>query len=285
MIKVLKQKKGITLIALVITIIVLLILAGISISMLSGDNSILQKATEAKTDTDNVQIKERIQLAELSARTDGKGNLTYSKLNEELTKEFGEKGIGYIISDESDEIWTIKVKNVEYDIIHEIKPIHADLLTINGASEVNIGENIQLNVITEPETITDTITWSSSDETKAIVDSTGLVTGVSDGTIVITAIAKDSYGIIQKTANHNIEVKAPRTDGWSLIDNDSDSNVSIGDLLTPNNNDIKNEKFYVLNVSGEKVTLLAEKCINTTTNKQDDNPSNVPFDNETSRTN
>ena len=49
--KVLKQKNGITLIALVITIIVLLILAGISISMLSGDNGILQKATDAKTNT------------------------------------------------------------------------------------------------------------------------------------------------------------------------------------------------------------------------------------------
>ena len=39
--KVLKQKKGITLIALVITIIVLLILAGISISMLMGENRIV----------------------------------------------------------------------------------------------------------------------------------------------------------------------------------------------------------------------------------------------------
>ena len=36
--KIFKQKKGITLIALVITIIILLILAGISIGMLSGDN-------------------------------------------------------------------------------------------------------------------------------------------------------------------------------------------------------------------------------------------------------
>ena len=49
--KSLKFSNGITLIALVITIIVLLILAGISISMLSGDNGILQKSTEAKTNT------------------------------------------------------------------------------------------------------------------------------------------------------------------------------------------------------------------------------------------
>ena len=42
-----RNNKGITLIALVITIIVLLILAGVSISMLSGDNSILTNATKA----------------------------------------------------------------------------------------------------------------------------------------------------------------------------------------------------------------------------------------------
>ncbi len=57
-----KQKKGITLIALVITIIVLLILAGISISMLTGDNSILQKATEAKTNTEEKSKEEQIKL-------------------------------------------------------------------------------------------------------------------------------------------------------------------------------------------------------------------------------
>lgn len=42
------KNKGITLIALIITVIVILILAGISISMLAGDNAILQRTTEAK---------------------------------------------------------------------------------------------------------------------------------------------------------------------------------------------------------------------------------------------
>ncbi len=43
-----KSSKGITLIALVITIIVLLILAGVSTAMLTGDNGILTQATESK---------------------------------------------------------------------------------------------------------------------------------------------------------------------------------------------------------------------------------------------
>ena len=46
--KVLKKQGGITLIALVITIIVLLILAGVSISMLTGDNGIITQAQKAK---------------------------------------------------------------------------------------------------------------------------------------------------------------------------------------------------------------------------------------------
>ena len=57
------KKKGITLIALVITIILLLILAGVSISMLSGDNSILTKAAEAKENTEKAAEDEQIKLA------------------------------------------------------------------------------------------------------------------------------------------------------------------------------------------------------------------------------
>ena len=46
-----KANKGITLIALVITIIVLLILAGVSIAMLTGENGILAQATNAREKT------------------------------------------------------------------------------------------------------------------------------------------------------------------------------------------------------------------------------------------
>ena len=56
--KKLKNKKGITLIALVITIIVLLILAGVSIAMLTGDNGILTQAQRTKTEMENAQAKE-----------------------------------------------------------------------------------------------------------------------------------------------------------------------------------------------------------------------------------
>ena len=54
----LRRNKGITLIALVVTIIVLLILAGISISMLTGQNGILNRAAEAKEKTGIAQEDE-----------------------------------------------------------------------------------------------------------------------------------------------------------------------------------------------------------------------------------
>jgi len=53
-----KRERGITLIALIVTIIVLLILAGVSIAMLTGQNGILTQAQRAKTETENAAANE-----------------------------------------------------------------------------------------------------------------------------------------------------------------------------------------------------------------------------------
>ena len=57
-----KNEKGITIIALVITIIVLLILAGISIATITGDNGIINKSDEAKIETEISQYKEKLEV-------------------------------------------------------------------------------------------------------------------------------------------------------------------------------------------------------------------------------
>ena len=62
-----KQKKGITLIALVITIIVLLILAAVSIATLTGQNGILTKAQESKEKSETAQKDEEAKLAQAEA--------------------------------------------------------------------------------------------------------------------------------------------------------------------------------------------------------------------------
>lgn len=63
------NNKGITLIALVITIIVLLILAGVSIAMLTGNNGILTKANDASDSTTKAAIAEKVNVAIQAAYT------------------------------------------------------------------------------------------------------------------------------------------------------------------------------------------------------------------------
>lgn len=83
-----KKNNGITLIALVITIIVLLILAGVSIATLTGNNGLLTKANEAKSANDAGAEKEQIELAYNAARikalTKEDGIVTATNLNDEL---------------------------------------------------------------------------------------------------------------------------------------------------------------------------------------------------------
>ena len=64
-----KNIKGITLIALVITIIVLLILAGVSVAMLTGQNGILTQAQNSKQATEKAEVKERVQTDIIGVQT------------------------------------------------------------------------------------------------------------------------------------------------------------------------------------------------------------------------
>ena len=76
-----KKEKGITLIALVITIIVLLILAGVAIAMLSGENGILNKSAEAKTKYEEAQKSEESRIIDYEITTDLVSNNTTYKFN------------------------------------------------------------------------------------------------------------------------------------------------------------------------------------------------------------
>ena len=86
--KVLENKRGITLIALVITIIVLLILAGITIATLTGENGILTRASDASRETELASEKERVKLAAMAALAD---NLGQEIIQEDLENELGKQ--------------------------------------------------------------------------------------------------------------------------------------------------------------------------------------------------
>ncbi|HCC03753.1 MAG TPA: hypothetical protein DEP51_02705 [Clostridiales bacterium] len=150
--KSLKASNGITLIALVITIIVLLILAGISIAMLAGDNSILQRATDAKIKSDEAQIKERIQLAYHSALTKDitgeSGELTMQTLQTELNNEFTEKTVTITPSADNKE-WIIKVDNVEETVPAGIeKQDELEILDITKYTWEEISDEEQMGIYT-----------------------------------------------------------------------------------------------------------------------------------------
>ena len=87
----LKKESGITLIALVVTIIILLILAGISISMLTGENGILKRAQEAKEKTELASKKEEAQINVLEQIIENEGETikTADKVVDNLKNDIG----------------------------------------------------------------------------------------------------------------------------------------------------------------------------------------------------
>ena len=84
-------QKGITLLVLVVTIIVLLILAGITIGALTGENGIIKNARESKEQTEIANEKEILEKATVEAMGKNKyGNIEESELQSALNKETGD---------------------------------------------------------------------------------------------------------------------------------------------------------------------------------------------------
>ena len=86
-----RNERGITLIALVVTIVVLLILAGVSISMLTGENGIITQAQQSKLQTEIGKEKEYITLSVSAVKGDkvSRGDtseITSSELQIEINK-------------------------------------------------------------------------------------------------------------------------------------------------------------------------------------------------------
>ena len=119
-----RKEKGITLVALVVTIIVLIILAGISINLLLGENGIITKAQEAKKQQKIAEIKEKISLELASAETDAiirNESLEEEQLNDIVSK-YG------TLQDDKD---TILTKDDNYKI--SLKEIWYGTLSTSGS--------------------------------------------------------------------------------------------------------------------------------------------------------
>ena len=146
-----KNNKGVTLIALIITIIVLLILAGIGIRMVVGENGILSRAQEAKTTTAEKAAKEKVDLSISGAiARSNYGELTIGNLKEEVEK-YG----GTITGNEFPV--TVIIDGKEYIVTSNGRVSKKDTLASLKISNANIGEYIDLgnNVINTDATTDD----------------------------------------------------------------------------------------------------------------------------------
>ncbi len=177
-----KNARGITLIALVITIILLLILAGVTINALSGENGILKRATQAKSKTGRANALEQINLAIITARTEGLGQVDKTVLRDEITKA------GMTVKTDGDDLpWEVVSDkyifriNEDYTVeqISGIGLSKKELKLFNGQSETITA--------TLTEGVTGTITWESADKNIATVEN-GKITAVgTTGSTTITA--------------------------------------------------------------------------------------------------
>ena len=195
----LKRNKGITLIALVVTIIVLLILAGISISMLSGQNSTLNRAREAKGEYSNSTEKEQIQLSYNSAITKKIGeSITAEELQNELNGVVGKNEDGTSkaeVTDKGNGVFNVKF----------IKTNH-NYKVDNGDVTLLVEED---KSVVEPENIAD---WEYDSN--------------DDGTLTITGYkGRDTEVVIPNYIN-GVKVKKLEKEGGYSIWSDNILNVN-----------------------------------------------------------
>ncbi len=160
------KEKGITLIALVITIIVLLVLAGVTISMLSGDNGILTNATRAKYATELAQYKEELEIYKANKLLENIDFDEESLFSAENSLEYNTK------TDEEN-------GNI-YDVISSLKGSHFAgklevikgelLLNSQDKTEVKVAQSVGIEV--NPYEIIDGV-LISSDGNLLLMDSSG----------------------------------------------------------------------------------------------------------------
>lgn len=163
-----KKNQGITLISLVITIIVLLLLAGISITMLTSQNGILIQAQNANVKSKNATELERVNLAVSDA------NIETISENKELTKEILQKafdnefgaGEAIISNKQSDGSFIATINDNEYIIDNNNTVAKNDIEKVN---DVNPGEFSGEGTQTNPYLI------------ESIEDIVNLATNVNNG--------------------------------------------------------------------------------------------------------
>ena len=252
----LKGKKGITLIALIITIIVLLILAGVIIATLTGDNGLLTKAGEAKNKNAYSKTKEQVLIVMNEYKIDYQiGNIKddasiinwlenqknkiksiddFSFDNE--LKIIGLKKDGYTFYFNSDGS-PAEVYNIEYEL-------NGGTNEENAVSSYTKGQTVQLPVPTKEGA--EFLGWSTKSDNNDSENIISAITGNMEGNIKLYAywIAETSKDYFEFTPNS--DGTTATITGFSVLGNQKYEAGEIQDLVLPN----KNKEGLVVNTIG-----------------------------------
>ena len=184
------NQKGITLIALVVTIIVLIILAGISINLLFGDNGIIKKAQLAGEKHVSTSAAEKIKLAYVEYMADN----PYSNTIEGFLEYLKDKD-DYIVDDDTNEIeldsnlYSVekigkeivvheegkatmpRIKNVQVNVENSVAQVSVETKNANGATlNYVLKEEDGVTVVSNSGNTTDTTyTFNNIDESKSYI--------------------------------------------------------------------------------------------------------------------
>ena len=175
-----KEERGITLIALVITIIVLLILAGISIATLTGQNGILTQAKNAKEQTRIEQVKEQINLWNTEKQMSKQTNQTATSEEDFLQGLIDNGSITENEIDREKQVITVEGEEIYYGSGSELTDIYVALYT-DGTLVFNNKDEFNEELVAKKyqnikglETSED-IPWKADSESITTVDFLGKI--------------------------------------------------------------------------------------------------------------
>ena len=206
-----KESKGITLIALVITIIVLLILAGITMASVTGENGILKKATDAKGATEKAALVEEAKTEILNMQAENKtGDFNSIDLKSVLEKYFDNVPNAYDINAD-----TKLIAKKEYGG-YELKVSDIYNETISNATTYTVYEDENKEKAPVPEGFT--VSSKSTENT------------VKNGLVISDNKGNEYVWIPCITNESSDKLKYQRTEWYVEVDGDDNSRASKDEL-------------------------------------------------------
>ena len=214
------NNKGITLIALVVTIVVLLILAGISIWAITGENGIIKRAQEAKEETESAQVKELVEIEALgSYDSNGRFNSdkfidnvenNLNKYNPEIKED--EDSVTVIIG--KNEVVVDKETGEIYDERNVVPRIEIGIYQTNGQAIVqgNNYDNVAITVKVLNKEKFESIDISLADSRGDKINGNNQVIGEGDKSFIVkgegsyTATVKGIIKGEEKTTTKTITI-------------------------------------------------------------------------------